>query len=174
MTVRIRPARLQDAHALPAIERSAGSLFRTIPDLGWIADDDVMSLEDHRNFIAHACAWVASDNNRLVGFLAAEQMSETLHIWELAVHAEHQGRGAGRALMAHAVAHARAQACAAVTLTTFRDVAWNEAFYARLGFATLDTHAQDVRLAAILAREAENGLPPARRCAMRLALEKPC
>ncbi|CPQ92972.1 acetyltransferase [Bordetella pertussis] len=55
----------------------------------------------------------------------------------------------------------------AITLTTFRDLPWNQPFYARLGFATLQADGLNVRLQAILAREASLGLPAARRCAMR-------
>ncbi len=168
MTLRIRPARVEDAELLPDIERSAGALFRTVPDLAWIAGDEVMSADHHREIIAHGAAFVAARDERLVGFLAAERVAHDLHIWELAVHADHQGHGLGRGLMDAACVHARATGCTGVTLTTFRNVAWNEPFYARLGFVTLEGDARGARLSAILDREADNGLPRARRCAMRL------
>lgn len=170
MSIAVRRARVEDAELLPEIERSAGQLFRTIPELAWIASDRVMSADDHRSCIADRLEWVADTSAGPVGFLAAEQFGDELHVWELAVHAGQQGRGAGRQLMSAALAHARDAGCAALTLTTFRDVAWNEAFYAKLGFTTLGAEALTPRLAAILAHEAEAGLPPERRCAMRLLL----
>jgi hypothetical protein len=57
-----------------------------------------------------------------------------------------------------------------VTLTTFRDVIWNEPFYKRLGFRTLRDDEMDERLAELLRQEAERGLPEGSRCAMRLDL----
>jgi hypothetical protein len=56
-----------------------------------------------------------------------------------------------------------------VTLTTFRDIAWNAPFYARCGFAELADRDLNPRLAAIRVREAALGLDVANRCAMRLA-----
>ncbi len=170
MTIRIRPARAEDADLLPEIERSAGALFRTLPDLAWIAGGEVMSVGAHRAFIALGASFVAERDERLVGFLAGERVADDLHVWELAVHAAHRSHGIGRALMGAACAHARATGCAHVTLTTFRGVAWNEPFYARLGFVTLEGDVRGDFLISILAREAENGLPPERRCAMRLGL----
>ena len=58
----------------------------------------------------------------------------------------------------------------ALTLTTFRDVAWNAPFYQRLGFAVLPREAISPYLAGHLRDEIERGLPADRRCAMRLGL----
>jgi hypothetical protein len=60
----------------------------------------------------------------------------------------------------------------ALTLTTFRDVAWNGPFYQRLGFEELAAHDLSPDLAQILAHEAARGLPGDRRCAMRLDLSE--
>jgi GNAT superfamily N-acetyltransferase len=95
---------------------------------------------------------------------------DALHVWELAVRHEAQGRGAGRALMAAAVEAARRRGASAVTLTTFRDIAWNAPFYARLGFLEVPEEGLNERLAWIRTRESKLGLDTAARCAMRLAL----
>ncbi|MCY1313558.1 hypothetical protein D9M70_640920 [compost metagenome] len=86
---------------------------------------------------------------------------------------ERQGLGLGRALIAAAIAHARDSSLGAVTLTTFRELAWNERFYRKLGFRTLDEEGLDPRLVQILAKEATYGLPAERRCAMRLSFDEP-
>jgi GNAT superfamily N-acetyltransferase len=150
------------------VERSAGASFRSIPELAWIADDNVMSVEAHREYIGQGTSWVAVFNGRLVGFLCAERTGEDLHIWELAVHQACQGQGIGRRLIETAVEHARASSVESVTLTTFRDVPWNEPFYQRIGFKTLDIAETGARLERILAKEVGLGLPGERRCAMRL------
>ncbi|HEV7304876.1 GNAT family N-acetyltransferase [Ensifer sp.] len=167
----IRPARESDFALLPDIERSSGAVFRTVAELAWIADDDVQSEEAHRAFLKTGLSVVVVDAaDRPTGFLCAAVAGDVLHIWQLAVLSDHQGQGLGRTLMLAAIMHARATSLAAVTLTTFRDLSWNELFYRKLGFRTLEASELDRRLAQILAAEAAHGLPPERRCAMRLSL----
>jgi ribosomal protein S18 acetylase RimI-like enzyme len=113
---------------------------------------------------------VAQDDRRLVGFAACELFEDALHVWELAVARPAQGRGAGQALMRAAIEAARGRGRAAVTLTTFRDIAWNAPFYARLGFIEVPEATFNARLAFIREREAKAGLPISARCAMRLDL----
>lgn len=171
--VHVRPTTAGDAAALPAIERSAGEAFRSIPGLGWIADDDVLSEESHIGYARSSTSWVAVDEaERPIGFLAAQRIGEDLHIWAFAVRHDKQGRGTGRALVDAAIAHARLLCLTAVTLTTFRDVPWNEPFYAGMGFEALDRDRMGERLAGILRREVEYGLPGERRCAMRLGVAR--
>lgn len=171
MTFAIRPTRAEDAPFLPAVERSAGDLFRTIPGLEWIADGDDLSVERYLEIIAHGASWVAeSPDGSILAFLCAQVMGEALHIWEFGVALDQQRRGIGRALMGEAIGFARRGALRSITLTTFRDVAWNEPAYHRVGFATLPPDQLDERLSAILLREGEAGLPPEQRCAMRLVL----
>ena len=160
---------------MPDIERSAGESFRAVQGLAWIADDDVMSAEEHLRYIEAGTVWVAEDAaGKIVGFLTAEQVEGELHVWQLAVRHDRQGQGFGRCLMEAALKYARASGLAAVTLTTFRDIAWNQPFYARLGFETLEDTRIGSRLARILEREKAHGLPSNRRCAMRLPLRFRC
>jgi len=106
----------------------------------------------------------------LAGFLAAQQAGDALHIWELSVRQDQQRKGTGRALIAQAAAFAREQGLQALTLSTFRSVAWNQPMYLRLGFTVLSPEDCDERLRGILRREIAAGLPGERRCAMRLHL----
>ncbi len=168
----IRRAEPRDAGLLPAVERSAAAVFRAIPDLAWLAESDGLPVAVHLAAVEAETAWVAVDaNDAPFGFLTAVRADRDLHILELSVCRERQGVGHGQSLVARAVATARVQRLSAVTLTTFHGVAWNEPFYARLGFATIDAAALTDRLKAILAAEAERGLPADRRCAMRLPLK---
>jgi GNAT superfamily N-acetyltransferase len=161
----------EDAFYLPEIERSAGRLFETLPDLAWLTEDAVTSAQQHVDDMAGGLCWVAFDDaKRRIAFLSAEIMQDTLHIWEVSVHAASQRQGIGRALIEHAAAYATLERLNAVTLTTFRDVAWNEPYYQRLGFETLEDEALGDRLRATLKDEGTRGLPVARRCAMRRML----
>ncbi|MBK3777048.1 GNAT family N-acetyltransferase [Azospirillum aestuarii] len=166
--IRIRPARACDAPLLPEIERSAGEAFRQWTGLEWIADDDVQSEERHRALIAHGIALVADlEGCGIAAFLNGEATPDALHIWQVAVHRDQHRRGIGRMLMEAAQHHAADHGVHSLTLTTFRDVPWNEPYYRRLGFITLDGENLGPRLSAVLDAEEQSGLPTAQRCAMR-------
>jgi GNAT superfamily N-acetyltransferase len=120
--------------------------------------------------LAEGLVWVADDAGELIGFAACQLFMDALHLWEIAVRHDRQGRGAGRALMAEVAEEARRRDAGAVTLSTFRDVAWNGPFYASLGYRALEPHELNGRLTAILMRERRLGLDVDARCAMRLDL----
>ena len=145
-------------------------MFLTVPGLEWIADDHNMAASTHATLAMAGTSWVAVDRaDAPVGFIACEERGDVLHICEFAVGEALHGQGVGRALLAGAVAFARSRDLVAVTLTTFRDVTWNQGFYTRRGFVTV-APIGDEPLAVILRGESRYGLPPERRCAMRLAL----
>jgi ribosomal protein S18 acetylase RimI-like enzyme len=170
LTYVIRATRAADARWLPAIEQSAGQVFLAVPGLEWIAGDHNMAASTHAVLAMAGTSWVAVNGaDAPVGFIACEERGDVLHICEFAVGEALHGQGVGRALLDGAVAFARSRDLVAVTLTTFRDVAWNQGFYTRRGFATV-APVGDEPLAVILRDEAQHGLPPERRCAMRLAL----
>jgi GNAT superfamily N-acetyltransferase len=129
-----------------------------------------MAAEDHRPFAAQGLVWVARDAGQLIGFATCEAFEHELHLWELAVRHDAQGKGAGRALIAAIVDEAQARGLPAVTLTTFRDIPWNAPFYARCGFVELSDDQLGPFLTLVRDKEVEIGLDVANRCAMRLAL----
>ncbi|MCT8266852.1 GNAT family N-acetyltransferase [Afifella sp. JA880] len=167
----IRPARDSDVALLPEIERSSGEIFRQWPGLEWIADDDVQSQEQHRALIAGGVAFVAElQGHGVVAFLNGEMAADALHVWQIAVHREQQGRGIGRELMEVAQQSATHHRVNGLTLTTFRQVPWNEPYYQRLGFITLNREEVTPWLKAVLDAEERAGLPASQRCAMRKSL----
>lgn len=166
----IRATLLADTALLPAVEQSAGRRFRDAPGLEWVADEGNMAPDRHAQLMREGTSWVAADEaDAPVGFIACERRGGALHICEFAVNEALHGQGVGRALLDHATDHARAHGMSAVTLTTFRDLAWNQPYYARHGFVTV-TPVGDQPLAVTLRDEARHGLPPERRCAMVLSL----
>lgn len=113
-------------------------------------------------------SWVAEVQGDLVGFLCARVDEQDLHIEELSVRYELQGKGIGRGLMNTAIQHAHDHALRSVTLTTFREVPWNGPFYRSLGFQIIPAGELEPRLKDILDDEIQRGFPAEERCAMRL------
>lgn len=101
----------------------------------------------------------------IVGFALWSSHADAAHLDEIDVVPEAGGRGLGRRLLDEIAARARARGCAALTLTTFRDVPWNGPFYARAGFTTIPEPLPP-RLAAIRAAERARGLEVVPRIAM--------
>jgi GNAT superfamily N-acetyltransferase len=162
----IRFAMKEDALFLPEIERSSGEAFRQIPHLAWIADDDVQSAERHEDLIRQGSAWVAeAEAGTIVGFLNAERFGHSLHIWQMAVHADYQQKGIGGQLVEASKQWSLGENLASITLTTFRNVAWNELFYRKCGFHLIDSNVP-ASLQGILDAEVAAGLPRDERCAM--------
>lgn len=159
----LRLARPQDAATMPQIELAAAAAFANEP-----AIDPARSRReaDYARLIRRGHCLVAHCGEVMAGFLAAEPFSRELHIWEMDVAPPYQRRGIGAGLVRASQIDARNTGFKALTLTTFRDLAWNAPFYARLGFeevTALDAHP---RLAGELANEVDDGLPAERRCAM--------
>ena len=61
-----------------------------VPPTGYGGIELVVSL------LADGLVWVAEADGALVGFAACEAFDDALHLWELAVRRECQGRGVGR------------------------------------------------------------------------------
>ncbi|MBV7258131.1 GNAT family N-acetyltransferase [Erythrobacter crassostreae] len=162
----LRLARPEDADAMPTIELAASVLFADDPDLADFDLDDLWEPDELRVFIRKGHCLVSHVGEDMVGFLVTQPFQRELHIWEMDVLPDHQGKGIGGGLLRACQIDARNSGFKALTLTTFRDLPWNAPFYNRLGFeevTALDAHP---RLAGELANEADDGLPAERRCAM--------
>lgn len=170
MNILIRPTTLADTAALPAIERAAGQRFLAIPELAWIADDRIVSAEEHQQYARAGMSWLALADDLPVGFLLGEAMESSLYIAEFSLHLDWQGKGVGRQLMNYVTQWAREQGYTSLTLTTFRHVAWNAPLYAHLGFDMLEDNALPAPLRRKREEEAAHGIAYESRCAMRLML----
>lgn len=163
----IRPATPAEAELLPEIERSAGEAFRgSVHD--WVADHDVTPADAYPPLIASGLVWVALTGDSPAGFVACEAFDDALHVWELAVRHDRQGRGLGRSLMRAAIEAAAARHLPVVTLTTFLNIPWNAPFYESLGFRVIAASEMPSRLAEALSGETARGLID--RCAMALRI----
>lgn len=165
-----RPTTLMDVAALPAVERSAGRRFLEVPELAWLADNLVINIEQHREYVCAGMSWVALADNQPVGFLLGEALDDMLFIAEVSLSVEWQRKGIGRQLIRYVATMAQEKGYASLALTTFRHVPWNAPFYARLGFEQLEDDAMPAALRQKREDEAAHGLPYESRCAMRLML----
>jgi GNAT superfamily N-acetyltransferase len=159
-------ARPGEVELLPAIERRAATLFSQ-EDLAPEHAADVTPLpvyvaaqRDGRVFVARDAA------DRLVGFAHLEWIDGIAYLEELDVEPDSGRRGIGRCLVEAACEWARSRGSDRITLSTFRDVAWNAPFYARLGFVPIPIEALSHALLALREREAADGLDPAKRVMM--------
>ena len=162
----IRLARMADASEFPSIESAAATLYEVMDGLAGLASAEPLSKERYAAMIRQGHSLTAQDAERIVGFAATERHGRELHLREMSVHPDRQRAGIGQALLRGLEIDARNSGFRAITLTTFADIAWNAPFYERLGYACVTDLAAHPRLAAELDRDAEDGLPADRRCAM--------
>ncbi len=164
----IRAARPHEYARLQDIERRAGEQFREIGMPG-IADDEPPSA-DH--LASGAALYVATDGeDQPVGYALVDLVDGHAHLEQLSVVPEHGRQGIGQALLQAAVDWARARGDEEITLSTFRDVAFNAPFYARHGFVTVDDGDLTDGLRALVAQEAADGLDTSSRVVMSRALQ---
>lgn len=167
MSVRIRLARPEEAEIIREIEQSAGETFRGSAH-AYVIGHSPPPAAVYAALAAEGLLLMAEQHRQAIGFAACEAFPDALHLKELAVRYERQGRGIGRALVEAVAAEARRRGLPAVTLTTFQDLPWNAPWYARRGFAELADATLGERLREELAAETGRGLTA--RCAMRLPL----
>jgi ribosomal protein S18 acetylase RimI-like enzyme len=155
----IREARSGEHDALVALDRAS---MRTFRDAG--ID---LPLEDER--FEGDVLLVAEVDGAVVGLALVTRHDPWWHLDEICVHPDHGRQGIGTALVSELVARARDERVAGITLTTFRDVAFNGPWYARLGFVEVDERSHPW-LAAARSDERSRGIDVAPRCAMALLL----
>ncbi len=163
----IRLARADDVPRCQQIEVEAGAVFRTV-GLDAIADDDPPTIAELQAHLDTATIWVAEDRELgVVGYAIASVVDGEGHVDQVSVAPVASGRRIGARLVDQIATWASTQGLDALTLTTFRDVAWNGPYYARLGFTVLDEGACGPQLRAIRQRERDSGVELAPRIAMR-------
>jgi GNAT superfamily N-acetyltransferase len=167
--VTIRHARLDEVPLLGAVETSAATVFRTVNDLGWIADMPPMDLALLRSMVSHKRVWVAvpSKGSMPVAFSAAEPKDGLFYIAEVSVHHAWQRRGIARKLIAEMERQARAEAFTYISLTTYRALDWNGQFYAKVGFVEVEPMAAGLKKHVTeIEEQGKQGHDVTRRCVM--------
>lgn len=166
----VRLARASDIAFLPAVEIKAGALFADA-GLQDVADNPPADIDYIESFRRAGAVHVAvSDRGEPVGFALSGLLDGAGHLYELSVDPAHGRRGLGSRLVAAGCAYAHVNGARAMTLSTFRDLAWNGPFYRRLGFRELSASEWTPGLHVLHAREIDIKLPVDRRCFMRKEL----
>ena len=165
----ITAARPSDVPLLPAIELAAATLLAEHAPASVLAETtSPVELADAQR---RGHLWVALADEAPVGFAHIKVREPgAAHLEEIDVHPEHGRRGLGTRLVIAACQWAAGNGYSFVTLTTFRDVRWNQPFYARLGFEEIPPEALSPALLSVIDEERRRGLDPGRRVAMR----RPC
>lgn len=170
MDIVIRAAHPDEVILLGAIERDGDRRYRGyagVPE----GFDDVAPLAQLRAAQADGRLWVGSaPHGELAGFALVEPVDGNAHLEQVSVRLALQGQGVGRLLIAAVCAWARDHAMTAVTLCTFSDVSWNQAFYEHLGFVVLSEERWTPGLRAVFESDAHLGLDLSRRVVMGRAV----
>jgi len=129
-----------------------------------VADAEVPSHATLAEFVAEKRLGVLGDGAGPVAFIAASVVDDDAHIVQVSALPERRGERLGAALIDHVESWASSQGHRALTLSTFRDVAWNRPYYERLGFSEL-TPQPGSQLSNLIDDEA-NDFDPKTRIAM--------
>ncbi len=162
----IRLARAQDAQVFHEVEEDAARLLADDPSLEGIPVPPSRSAEEYRAMIAQRHCLTAHHEETIVGFAATRRHAGELHLHELSVARAFQRQRIGSTLINALKIDAENSGVRAITLHTFRDIAWNAPFYSRHGFEIIENLAAHPRLKAGQDAAVEFGLPCERRCAM--------
>jgi GNAT superfamily N-acetyltransferase len=172
------------------IEVAAGLQFVDV-GLGFVAEHEPIAESVLMEYAADGRCFVATEDNdhvadavavavagdddgadSPVGYLIVDPSGANAHIEQVSVHPSFQGRGLGRALVDQAELWALEHGFSGVTLTTFKDVAWNRPLYEHLGYVVLDDSELPAELKEIRDHETLRGLDPATRVCMRKAVSR--
>ena len=166
----IGSSKREDVDALPEIERRAARLFSPedlAPELAAETTPVLVYLRAHDE----GRLIVARDaSERVVGFAHLVWIGKFAHLEEIDVDSDFGRRGIGRMLVEAACEWARARGSDRITLSTFRDVAWNAPFYARLGFRTLLENELSIALRDLRTKERGEGFDSEKRVMMSRSL----
>jgi GNAT superfamily N-acetyltransferase len=179
----IRLSRKSELAAVPEIERRAKERFASATAALGSSSDPALQVdsgaallrahEDGRLWIAERIAAqrtaagegvaaddgvAADESDQIVGFALVREIGLFAHLEEIDVLPAHGRQGLGSALLEAVCEWAYSRGFSAVTLSTFRDVAWNAPFFTRRGFALIPPAELPPELIEIVQREAKQGL----------------
>lgn len=158
-----------DFPAMIALEKRANQLFRSI-GYDFVGDADVSDAEEHEEVMRDGLTLVARAGEIVAGFAMFTRLDGEAHLDEIDVDPDHHRKGLARALIGAGEAWARSEGYGEMTLTTYRDAAWNAPFYRRIGFEEFAPGPDRPALLALIEKEAKWGFAARPRIAMRKRL----
>lgn len=139
--IRLRAARLNDILRLNEIELAADRLFEGTGLLDQSPADSAIPVSAFEQAISEDLCHVAVDaHDAPVGFTFCTDRRPDLYLDQVSVDPGFARLGIGRRLVNHVADIAADRRFACVSLSTFRDVAWNGPFYQSLGFMPLEAN----------------------------------
>lgn len=157
----VRPARPGEAEILRTLEVAAGGLFHDI-GMTVVAEDEPPTIGELELAIAEGRIWIAEIvEDEPAGYALGVVVDGHPHLEQVSVDPAQQRRGVGRALVNVVADWAVAQGASVLTLTTFRDVAWNAPLYERLSFVVVPDEQLSPGLRSVRDREIAAGLDDA-------------
>lgn len=172
----IRLAQKEELLLLNELENAAAEIFQNTKYALEI-DQKPLSLEVLKQQHQQNLVWVAvnkSDRNspslldRPVGFAVVLIVDGWPHLHELSVDPQYGRQGIGTQLTKEVINWAKQANFLGITLSTFRDIAWNAPFYRKLGFREIPKAEIGQGLDNIRRKEAAAGLPVKERILMIL------
>ena len=163
----VRLATPGDLDAIPMVEVASGELFRTV-GLDAVADAPPTAGEVLAAAQEGGRLWVAlTESREVIGFALGCYVDGHHHLQQVSVLPAHDRRGIGRSLVEAVCAWAGREGGRCVTLSTFRDVAWNGPYYGKLRFHALAESQLGPDLLATRADEQAQGLDVSKRVIMQ-------
>lgn len=148
-SITIRNTVPSDLPRIPAIQKNADELFRTI-GVAATQHQTPLSLEELSVFHDAGHAWVAtvtkegSESDTPIAYILVyvvdnDEMGWTsAFILRVSVCPKYSRRGIGKALIEHVALWASRNEMSALDMTTLKNVPWNQPYFERLGFQVVD------------------------------------
>lgn len=160
---------LAHTRELPALERAAGKRFIAI-GMADVSEGEVTPLSILETRFEQQRLYVAlAPTGKVAGFLIWSPKDGSAYIEEVSVHPDHAGHRLGGLLIDRLAADVRGRH-KTLTLSTFRDVAWNAPYYASLGFTEMPHAEAGPEHDESWRHQAANGLDMTRRLFMTRAV----
>ncbi len=166
----VRLSQDKDLQRLADVERSAATALVNYFDGDTsyaertLAHDILIQAHENKTL------WIAVEQEKPIGFLAATPLDDALHIQEISVEFGCQGKGFGRDLINAVIAETRIREYSGISLTTNRIIPWNGPFYERIGFKEVQLEDCPNGLHDLLLKEKTHHPAPDDRIAMMLAI----
>lgn len=162
----ITPAAPEDVADLVFADLAASKLFAGIGYLPEAALTDHVPIATLEGAMHTGHIFAVRHKGEAVGFALTSLRGASLYLDQISVDPAHGRKGLGAALMHHVFRDAARRGLKSVTLSTFRDLAWNGPFYRRLGFRELPKAQLQDWMREIEAAQTANGLDVSKRCFM--------
>ncbi|PNP98724.1 MULTISPECIES: GNAT family N-acetyltransferase [unclassified Sphingobium] len=162
----LRAARDSDLDRLQFISAQARERYRSIPALSHIADAPPLTTDRFK--ACHVAVAIGLDDPSPIGFAASRPLDGLLYLDNISIAADASGRGIGSALLSSVIKHAVTLRAPAVSLTTFRQPAWNGPWFRRHGFKTMRADRIGVGLREVMERQRRTLDPDSRETLLRI------